>query len=108
MSVSRCESRTADLPSADGGIRWSSQSSTGELVLVVWVRKSQHRPAVLPEAQIQGSEMARSKIYIICKQWRHMKGQSLLIQRCRISMTLCNKRVTGRMWVCVLLLCWAG
>ena len=78
------------LPPADGGIGWSSQSSTRELALVVQRRESWRAD------QIQGSERFHLQIYIICKGLGCMKWPALLIQSGRISMTQGNKRITGR------------
>ena len=46
--------------------------------------------------QIQGSELAQHKIYIICKWLGFMKGLVLLIQSYRFCMTQGNNRITRR------------
>ena len=48
------------------------------------------------QAQIQGFELAHTKIYIICELLEHIKGPVLLIQSCRISMTQGNNRMPQR------------
>ena len=55
------------LPPIDGGIGWPSQSSAGELALVGRLRESwcTGGSSVATQAQIQGSELAHPKIYII-------------------------------------------
>lgn len=48
------------------------------------------------QAQIQGSELAHPKIYIICEHLGCVKGLVLLTQSCRISKTQGSKGITGR------------
>ena len=48
------------------------------------------------QVQIQGFELAHPKIYIICEPVGCVKRPVLLIQRCRISMTQGNNKITGR------------
>jgi hypothetical protein len=83
---------------ANGSIAWPSQSSTGELALVVQIRENQQADMLsITHAQIHGFGLAHPKIYIICELLGHMKGPVLLIQRCRIPMTQQgNNRITQR------------
>ena len=48
------------------------------------------------QAQIQGSELAHPRIYIIYKRLGHMKGPVSMIQSCRIFTTWGDNRITGR------------
>ena len=54
------------LPPVDGYIGWPSQSSAGELTLVVWTgRAGKLSSSANTQAQIQGVVLAHPKIYII-------------------------------------------
>jgi len=58
---------------------WPRQGSAGELTLVVLIRDSQGLTnSATSQAQIQGSELAHPKIYIICEQLGQVKGSVLL------------------------------
>jgi hypothetical protein len=81
------------LPPANGGIGRPSQSSAGELALVVWKRESQRADQLSyqPRSQIQGFELTYPKIYIICELLQLVKWPVLLIQGYTISKTQSNK-----------------
>jgi hypothetical protein len=86
-----------NLPPADGSIGWPTESSSGELVLVVWIRESWCTDQLSYQpGQMQGFELAHPKIYIRYEWLGCKKGQDLLIQSCRISMTQGNNRLSGR------------
>lgn len=58
--------RLLTLPPADCSIEWPSQSSAGGVV--VWIKDSQSMEQLsTSQAQMQGSELAHSKMFIICK-----------------------------------------
>jgi hypothetical protein len=85
------------LSPANEGIGWSSWSSARELALVVQIRDCQQDgELVATEAQIQGSDLAHRKIDILCEWLGHVKEPVLLIQSCRISMTLGSDGTTSR------------
>lgn len=74
---------------------WSSQSSAGELTLVVQIRES--RPAQLsPRPTFRCFQLAHSKIYIICELLGDLKGPDPLTQGFRMSKTQGNNRITGK------------
>lgn len=53
------------LPPADGSIGWPSQSSAGDLVLMVLVREAGGLAnSATTQAQIQGSELGHAKIHL--------------------------------------------
>ena len=68
------------LPPANGSIRWSRWSSTGEFVLVIWIRENLAgrgrgvTSSAIIQSQIQNYELAYSKISINCKWFGWMKG----------------------------------
>lgn len=88
------ESKRVNIASCNGGMGWPRQGSAGELTLVVLIRDSQGLTnSATAQAQIQGSELAHPKIYIICEHLGCVKGPVLLTQSCRVFRTLCNSRI---------------
>ena len=82
-----------NLPPADGGTGWPSQSSAGELGLVVPIKESWWAVQLsTTQAQIQGSDLVHPKICIICESFECVKEPVLLFQSCRISKTQGNNR----------------
>jgi hypothetical protein len=78
---------------ADGCVVWSKESSAGELILVVQIRRAGGLiSSVTTKVQIRGSESAHPKICIIREQLRCMKGPGLLFQNARIP----RYRATGK------------
>lgn len=58
-----------------------------------WCRRARRLTnSAATQTQIQGSELAHPNVYSTCELLEHVKGLVLLIQSCRISMTLCNSR----------------
>ena len=75
--------RELTLPPAKSGPGGPSQSSAGELTLVVRRQEIQQADQLsYPQAQIQDFELAHPKIYTICELLDPVKGPALLIQSC--------------------------
>lgn len=69
------------LPTAHSGAGWPSQSSAGSWPW--WYRQGRTyslTSLTTTQAQIQGSELAHQKIYIICEWLGHVKGPILLLR----------------------------
>ena len=76
------------LPPADSCIGWPLWRSAGELAPVLWIKETQWAGQLSTiQTQIQNSELAHPKIYIICKWLGYVKGPALLFQSSRFSIT---------------------
>lgn len=85
--------RELPLPPADGNTDWPSQSHAGELALMCREgRTSRLTSSATNQVQIQMSEPAHPKTYLICEQLGCLKGPVCY----RISMTQDNNRITTR------------
>jgi hypothetical protein len=108
MGAGELALRTGELTTslAAGSPGWLCWNSAVGLVLVGvcrgvgwWCGKgelSELTNSATTETQIQSSELAHPKIYIICKWLGHVKGSVLLFQSHRISMTQGSNRITRR------------
>lgn len=86
--LSTWESNPSTPNLADSGVGRPSQSSAGELALMVWIRRADILTrSATAQSQIHGSELAHPKIYIICEKLGHIKRPVLLFQSCGISVT---------------------